>query len=966
MRRGLTVKKFLQCALVNARSIQCNMYIIQHHIVCHNLDVVAITESWLREDSGDDILRELCPAGYSSLHKPRIGKRGGGVAIIFRDTVRVRPLNLDFVALSFEFLAASLTTNSTCFTLLVIYRPPSHKPNQFIDEFASLLEFLVHSPGLLLIVGDFNIHVDDKSCQLGQSFLSLIDSFDLQQHVSDSSHVGGHTLDLVLSRSSDNFLVDCSTSDFISDHRAIHWCAKAHRPLRPVKKVEFRKLKSIDFSSFCSDLLKLPLLTSPAGDCESALLQYNNGLACVLDSHAPMVKRCFTVRPDNPWDNEEIHAARRKVRRLERRWKLTNLTIDKQIMHGELRNLHEMINLAKRSFLESQILEAGGKKTSLFKLVDSLLLVKPGLRLPTHDSLTELVEQFSHFFVSKINTIRENLDAAAGNWEPETRQPVVAFSSFSPVTVCEISSLILSCASKSSPLDPLPTFVLKKCLPSLAPSIANIINLSLSSGVFPQDMKLALITPLLKKHGLDSDVLSNYRPVSLLSFLSKLLERVAAKQLVAYLESQSLFASVQSAYRAAHSTETALLKVLNDLLTSVDNGDAVILALLDQSAAFDTIDHGILLDRLSARFGVSGLALTWFTSYLDKRQQSVSVNGVSSSPTPLIYGVPQGSVLGPILYILYNSPMHEIASSFGISDHYFADDSQEYDSFTPSLSAADQQRVFDNLTASLVEQGKWLAANRLKLNEDKTDALLVSSKDNVAKKRIASIPLVVGGASIIPSPVVRNLGVLLDSHLTMEQQINSSCRSSYFHLRRIARIKKFLSLPAVIQLVHAFVLSHIDYGNALLVGLPATRLAKLQRVQNSAARLIMGVSRRESITPVLRSLHWLPVCQRIEFKIAVQVFRCLVGLAPQYLSALISIRDTGRESRSSFQLLLFTPRSHMKSFGDRAFSVASPRIWNSLPPDLRLLALFPYSPLFSLTQFRCKLKTFLFRTAYEN
>jgi hypothetical protein len=251
--------------------------------------------------------------------------------------------------------------------------------------------------------------------------------------------------------------------------------------------------------------------------------------------------------------------------------------------------------------------------------------------------------------------------------------------------------------------------------------------------------------------------------------------------------------------------------------------------------------------------------------------------------------------------------MHEIAASFGISDHYFADDAQEYDSFTPS--AADQHRVFDNLAASLAEQGKWLAVNRLKLNEDKTDAL----------------------------------------H-------HASCGSSYFLLRRIARKKKFLSLPAVIQLVHAFVLSHIDYGNALLVGLPTTRLAKLQRVQNSAARFIMGVSRGESITPVLRSLHWLPVCQRIEFKIAIQVFRCLVGLAPQYLSALISLRDAGRESRSSFQLLLFSPRSHMKSFGDRAFSVAFPPIWNSLPPDFRLLALFTYSPLFSLTQFRCKLK----------
>jgi hypothetical protein len=259
VRRGFTVKKFLHCALLNARSLQRNMSTIQHHIVLHNLDLAAITESWLREDSGDDILREVCPAGYSSLHKPRKDKRGGGVAIIFRDTIRVRPLELDYSAQSFEFIGVSLTINSTCFVLLVIYRPPSQKSTQFADEFASLLEFLVPLPGLLLIVGDFNIHVDDKSCDFGQSFLSLVDSFDLRQHVSNASHVGGHTLDLVMSRSTDNSIIDCFVSDFVSDHRAVHWCAKAHRPLRPVKKVVFRKLKSIDFSSFCSDLSALPL-----------------------------------------------------------------------------------------------------------------------------------------------------------------------------------------------------------------------------------------------------------------------------------------------------------------------------------------------------------------------------------------------------------------------------------------------------------------------------------------------------------------------------------------------------------------------------------------------------------------------------------------------------------------------------------------------------------------------------------
>ena len=211
-----------------------------------------------------------------------------------------------------------------------------------------------------------------------------------------------------------------------------------------------------------------------------------------------------------------------------------------------------------------------------------------------------------------------------------------------------------------------------------------------------------------------------------------------------------------------------------------------------------------------------------------------------------------------------------------------------------------------------------------------------------------------------------NLGVRLDSHLTLESQITSSCRKAYFHLRRIARIQRFLSRSALCQLVHALVLSHLDYGNCLLVGLLATSLVRLQRVQNSAARLISGARLRESITPTLRSLHRLPIYQRIEFKIAVLVFRCLIGLAPLYLTALISIRDSGRETRSSSKLLLHSPGTHTKGFGDRAFSSAAPRIWNSLPLELRSLVLFPYSSRFSLTQFRCHLKTFLFRNAYGN
>jgi hypothetical protein len=272
---------------------------------------------------------------------------------------------------------------------------------------------------------------------------------------------------------------------------------------------------------------------------------------------------------------------------------------------------------------------------------------------------------------------------------------------------------------------------------------------------------------------------------------------------------------------------------MNDLLMAVDGGNAAILALLDQSATFDTIDHSILLDRLSARFGICGSALDWFSSYLVNRSQSVQVFGVTSTPIFLTCGVPQGSVLGAVTFTLYNSPMHDIAVHHVISDQYYAYDAQQHKTFKPTLDGMEQRIAYAALSNCIGETRQWMSTNRMKFNESKTDALLLHGNHTPHEH-----PLMVGDVPIIPSKNVHNLGVIFKPPIDYAPQINSMCRRAYYHLHRTSRIRKFLSDSATAQLVHAFVTSTFDYGNSLLVGLPSKQLDKLQPVQNITARLI--------------------------------------------------------------------------------------------------------------------------------
>ena len=515
----------------------------------------------------------------------------------------------------------------------------------------------------------------------------------------------------------------------------------------------------------------------------------------------------------------------------------------------------------------------------------------------------------------------------------------------------EVRNLITSSPSKSCSLDPLPTWFLKENIDTFLPYILSITNTSLISGIFPAPLKEAIVTPLIKKSNLDRDVLSNYRPVSNIPFLSKIVEKSAIKQVSEHLEQNNLAECLQSAYRPNHSTETALLKVKSDIQHAVGNKQVAFVVLLDLSAAFDCVDHQILSERMSDDYFIRGTVRSWFVSYLAGRTSRCKVGCELSEPLSLEYGVPQGSVVGPQLFNMYTQPLsYVIRHHEGVHFHAYADDVQLYVFADPKRSESVNQALL-TLSSCIEDILKWMQQNMLKINCDKTEFLVVSSPH--LQRLVADCSLTFAGVTIPPAKFVRSLGVEFDTALKMDRQVSSMCKGLHYHLSNLARIRPYITKEACEHACRALALSRLDYANSLLYGSSASLIQRLQRIQNRAAKLIFKAHRRDHVTPLLQQLHWLPVQKRILFKILTITYKCLHNLAPSYLSALLSFHHSARSGLRSAtdKTLLHIPRTTTVT-DDNAFQSHAPRLWNQLPQTIRTAP--------SLETFKNRLKTYLY------
>ena len=503
---------------------------------------------------------------------------------------------------------------------------------------------------------------------------------------------------------------------------------------------------------------------------------------------------------------------------------------------------------------------------------------------------------------------------------PPNHTPLFSFRPFTSSEVCEALEAIDPKSSKG--VDQLDPFFIVLAAPIISEPLAYIFNLSISSGALPPDWKSARVIPLHK--GGARDILDNYRPISTLPCLSKVLETLVNSQLKYFLSSYSVLSPHQSGFRPHHSTVTAVSLLTNNIVSALDQRKHCAAIFVDLRKAFDTVDHHLLLRRLSD-VGLDAGACAWFLDYLSSRRQCIKSSSGNSTFLPVTNGVPQGSVLGPVLFSIY---INELVSSLpNCHAHLYADDTILYCSAdSPQIATFNLQIAFDSLQTTLSEL-------RLILNSDKTKFMLFTRARNIEFESL--LITTADGSPIEKVSEYKYLGIWLDEKLSFKTHVDSLATKLRQKVGFLYRNRSSFPMISRKRVIEAVFLSVLDYGDVIYRHAADTTLKLLDSVYHSALRFITGDSYDTHHCLLYSKVGWSSLSMRRNYHWYMFIHKAISEKLPPYISSLLEWNVGTQLTRSSSWLTLNVPLARTE-LGITAFSVEAPRTWNSLQQTFRL------------------------------
>lgn len=912
----------LKIVHLNAESLTYRSHIPAFQLLFDNsdIDVIAVSETFY--SCQEDLVKLK---NYNIFTANRGTGIGGGIAIYVKNVHACKllsisvPLDASIKKPDYAILEISLSDIKILFAC--VYRPPKVGYfDEFADDFISLgIDYKYH-----IVVGDVNAHFGSaKACDArdGKAVYEFLDVFNLVRipynatyHVNDChSH-----LDLIASTFHEHLMYYNQYPSGLSNHDLLAAVFSFDVPKFIPRLSTFRSFRNLNLQDFKKDVVDTPwhdmfLLE----DVNSKLEFFNHHITALFNKHAPYVTVKVKHRP-TPWMSDDLRA----------------LIIERDKMYDEIKNCNDRLRISQFRKLKNRtkseirnakvrysykILNNCNSSKTLWKGLKKLDVVAQNTTVACkYPSSEELNTHYTAVSCQDEELIRNTIHMYDNMSPLPTDEPFF----FRHVYFESLQKAIYGVSPSAKGVDDISAAMVKLCLEELSPAILHIFNYSLQSCCFPNTWKVANVKPLPKKSG--ACVVKDFRPISLLCMLGKALEKVVHEQLVEYLQRNSLFNPLQSGFRANHSTTTALLKVIGDIRENVDSQHLSMLVLYDFSNAFPSVHHELLLTKLKI-YGFSKSVIDWFRSYLTGRAQRVVNDQDISTLIDLLFGVPQGSVLGPLLYSIYVNDIDKIFTNS--SYHLYADDLQNYVPFKP-LDIVNAVNIVNGEASKLVDYAK---SHNLDINAAKTQVIIIGNH-KLLKKLPDDVPLVVVNGTVIPySDVVNDLGILVDKFLNWEPQVNSTCKKAYaaFH-----GIKKHCDiLPVVVRkkLVEALVFPVLDYGNVVTSQMLVVSSIKLQRVQNACARLIFNLRRDCHISSYISDLKWLRIANRFTYASVTLLKKVLCTNKPMYLAAKLQFACNVRNRFVRGSHLLLRIPHHRTDKARGAFWIQAPLLWNQLP-----------------------------------
>ena len=534
----------------------------------------------------------------------------------------------------------------------------------------------------------------------------------------------------------------------------------------------------------------------------------------------------------------------------------------------------------------------------------------------------DMAEAFNDHFTNIGQVLAQEVPAAEVNPEFYISHTDKAFCPKTPSLDVVINLLRNIDEKKATGLDMIPRKLLKMAASIVAPSLTAIFTKSIITGVYPTEWKMARVTPVFKK-GVKSN-LNNYRPISVIPVVSKVFEKIVYDQLYQYLNDNQLLSSCQSGFRSLHSTLTALLEATNSWSVNIDNGFLNGVVFIDLKKAFDTIDHEIILRKLSY-FGADQATAKWFQSYLSNRTQRCNVNGNLLSASTVTCGVPQGSILGPLLFLMY---INDLPNCLRVAaPRMFADDT------SITLSAKTVADLKLAVTSELNNLTCWLKANKLSLNVAKTELMIIGSRQRL-NAQCEEIDISIDDRTIKRVDHTKSLGLTIDAQLSWSKHVDEISKKVSSAIGALKRVRPFIPTDVAVQIYNALTLPHFDYCSPVWDGLSGCLSDKLQKLQNRAARVITQSPFDTSSNLLLTMPKWEKLSLRRKKQKALIMYKTLNELAPDYLQCLFTQRHVNDYNLRNLEGKLSLPKPNT-NYLKRSFCYSGACLWNNLPQELK-------------------------------